>query len=52
MAFREGVLVFSQPGALPAPALNQVIDAVRSLDMDKVHAEVAAARATDESNEN
>jgi thioredoxin 1 len=48
MAFREGVLVFSQPGALPAPALNQVIDAVRSLDMEKVHAEVAAARVADE----
>jgi thioredoxin 1 len=44
MAFREGVLVFSQAGALPAPALDQVIDAVRALDMEKVHAEVAAAR--------
>ena len=42
MAFRDGVLVFAQPGALPAPALNQVIDAVRELDMDKVHAEIAA----------
>jgi len=49
MAFREGVLVFSQPGALPAPALNQVIDAVRSLDMEKVHAEVAASRVNDAS---
>ncbi|MFV0458948.1 MAG: thioredoxin [Actinomycetales bacterium] len=37
MAFREGVLVFAQPGALPAPALNQVIDKVRALDMEKVH---------------
>lgn len=42
MAFREGVLVFAQPGALPAPALDQVIDAVRGLDMDEVHASVAA----------
>jgi len=41
MAFREGVLVFAQAGALPAPALNQVIDAVRALDMAEVHAEVA-----------
>lgn len=41
MAFREGVLVFSQPGALPAPALDQVIDAVRGLDMSEVHASVA-----------
>jgi thioredoxin 1 len=45
MAFRDGVLVFSQPGALPAPALNQVIEAVRGLDMDKVHADIAAQRA-------
>ena len=37
MAFRDGVLVFSQPGALPAPALDQVIAAVRGLDMDEVH---------------
>ena len=44
MAFREGVLVFSQPGALPAPALDQVIDAVRGLDMTEVHAQVAAQR--------
>ncbi len=42
MAFREGVLVFSQPGALPAPALEQVIDAVKDLDMAEVHAKVAA----------
>ena len=41
MAFRDGVLVFSQPGALPAPALEQVIKAVRGLDMDEVRAEVA-----------
>ena len=45
MAFRDGVLVFSQPGALPAPALEQVITAVKDLDMDKVHAEVAKQRA-------
>jgi thioredoxin 1 len=42
MAFRDGVLVFAQPGALPAPALDQVIEAVRGLDMDLVHAQVAA----------
>ena len=41
MAFRDGVLVFSQPGALPAPALDQVIEAVRGLDMDEVHAKIA-----------
>ena len=42
MAFRDGVLVFSQPGALPAQALEQVIKAVRDLDMDEVRAQVAA----------
>ncbi|HET6654075.1 MAG TPA: thioredoxin [Nocardioides sp.] len=44
MAFREGVLVFAQPGALPPQALDQVVDAVRGLDMDEVHAEVAKQR--------
>jgi thioredoxin 1 len=36
MAFRDGILVFSQPGALPAAALEKVISAVRDLDMDDV----------------
>ncbi|CAL9328678.1 thioredoxin [Streptomyces sp. enrichment culture] len=42
MAFREGVLVFSQPGALPPRALDQLIAAVRELDMDEVRASLAA----------
>ena len=42
MAFREGVLVLSQPGALPPQSLDQVITAVRELDMAEVHASVAA----------
>lgn len=42
MAFRDGVLVFSQPGALPAAALEQVIAGVRALDMDEVRAELLA----------
>lgn len=42
MAFRDGILVFSQPGALPAAALEQVIDGVRALDMDEVRARLAA----------
>ena len=46
MAFRAGVLVFAQPGALPAAALEQVIAAVRGLDMDAVRAEIAAQSAT------
>ena len=47
MAFREGVLVFAQPGALPPQALDQVISAVRDLDMEKVHAQVAAQQNGD-----
>ena len=47
MAFREGVLVFSQPGALPPPALEQVIDGVRGLDMDQVRATMAEHAATE-----
>jgi thioredoxin 1 len=41
MAFRDGILVFSQPGALPESALEQVIAAVRDLDMDEVRSKVA-----------
>ena len=45
MAFRDGVLVFNQAGALPAPALEQVIQAVKGLDMDDVRRQIAAAEA-------
>ena len=45
MAFREGVLVFNQAGALPAPALKEVVEAVRALDMEAVHAQVAQLKA-------
>jgi thioredoxin 1 len=45
MAFREGVLVFNQAGALPGPALQQVIDAVKGLDMAEVHKQVADLQA-------
>ena len=38
MAFRDGILVFAQPGALPPRGLNQVLQAVRALDMDQVRA--------------
>ena len=44
MAFRDGILVFSQPGALPAPALESVITAVRGLDMDDVRRQAAEQR--------
>jgi thioredoxin reductase (NADPH)/thioredoxin 1 len=38
MAFKDGSLVFSQPGALPAPALDQLISAVRELDVEAARA--------------
>jgi len=41
MAFREGILVFSQPGALPAASLEQVIAGIRALDMDDVRSKIA-----------
>src|ERR1700753_270429 len=45
MAFRDGVLVFSQAGALPAASLEKLIQAVRDLDMDQVRSEIAAPQA-------
>lgn len=41
MAFRDKILVFSQPGALPAPALEDLITQVKGLDMDAVRAQIA-----------
>ena len=52
MAFREGVLVFSQPGALPPAALEELIGAVKGLDMDEVHAAVAAQQAQEQTQQN
>lgn len=45
MAFRDGILVFAQPGALPGPALDQVITAVKDLDMDDVKRQISEAEA-------
>jgi thioredoxin len=42
MGFRDGILVFRQPGALPPAALEQVIEGIKGLDMDEVRAQVAA----------
>jgi thioredoxin 1 len=42
MAFREGVLLFSQPGALAGPQLEELITALRGVDMAVVHADIAA----------
>ncbi|GAA0944066.1 thioredoxin family protein [Nonomuraea longicatena] len=41
MAIRDGIVVFAQPGALPAPALEDLIGQVRALDMDSIRAELA-----------
>ena len=42
MAFKEGVLVFAQPGALPQSALQNVIDQVKALDMAPIKEQLAA----------
>ena len=42
MAFRDGILVYARPGALPAPMLEQLIEGVRALDMDDVRRQLAA----------
>jgi len=45
MAFRDGILVFAQAGALPAPMLEDVIAKVQGLDMEAVKADVAAQQS-------
>jgi thioredoxin 1 len=50
MAFREGVLLYAQPGALPAPQLEKLIAAVREVDMTDVHRQIAEQQATEGSN--
>jgi thioredoxin 1 len=47
MAFRQGILVFSQPGALPAASLEKVIAGVRALDMDEIRAQTAGSQTAD-----
>jgi len=42
MAFRDGILVFNQAGALPPAALEDLITQVKALDMDEVRKEIAA----------
>jgi thioredoxin 1 len=46
MAFRDGILVFRQAGALPGPVLEDLIGQIRALDMDEVRAAVAAQAGT------
>ena len=45
MAFREGVLVYSQPGAMPPAVLEDLIRKVKDLDMTQVRAKIAARKA-------
>ncbi|WP_326821946.1 thioredoxin [Streptosporangium sp. NBC_01639] len=46
MAIRDGIVVFAQPGALPAPALEDLIGQVRALDMEAIRAELASELGT------
>ncbi len=48
MAFRDGVQVFSQPGAMPEAALEDLISKIEELDMDDVHAQIAKQQAEHE----
>lgn len=45
MVFRDGILVYAQPGALGAPQLEQLVQGARDLDMDAVRAQVEAEEA-------
>ncbi len=47
MLFREQVILFQQAGALPAQALEQLLARAKALDMEKVHAEIAAHGKSD-----
>ncbi len=42
MIFRDQIIIFAQPGALPGPALEEIIGKAKELDMDQVRAEIAA----------
>ena len=49
MIFRDGILLFNQPGALPGPALQDLIGKVQELDMNEIRAEIAKQQADDAS---
>ena len=40
MAVRDGIVLYAEPGALPAPVFEELIDKVRQVDMDEVRAEI------------
>ena len=49
MVFRDGIIVFAQPGALAAPQLEQVIAGTRDLDMDDVRKQIAEQQKQEQS---
>jgi len=50
MIFREKIIIFAQPGALPASALEQVVEKAKALDMDEVRREIEQERTSSEKN--
>ncbi len=44
MIFREGILLWNKAGAVPAPTLDEIIQAIRSADMDDIRAQIAASQ--------
>mgnify|MGYP001506600833 CR=1 FL=1 len=52
MAFREGVMVFSQSGAMPPAMLSDLIGQIRELPMDKIHEEIAQQQAAEGESQN
>jgi thioredoxin 1 len=44
MAFRDGIMLYNQPGALPAANFDGLIDAVKNADMDDIRAQIAASQ--------
>jgi thioredoxin 1 len=52
MVFRDGILLYNSPGALPAEALDEIIDAVQKLDMDQVRSEVERQNQAAKENSN
>src|SRR5690606_27373708 len=51
MVFREQVLLFSQPGALSASQLGELITQIKAVDMDQVHAEIAAQQSQNDADD-
>jgi len=47
MAFRDGILLYNRAGALPAPAFDELVQAVKNIDMDEVRVEISKNQAED-----